>query len=182
MSNEASFTVAKSTVECYKIRSVNGGFAWADITIDANSRGGRIQIASDYGDWQHYWGAAGSDFKAFLEGISHDYAASKFGAERWINVKATVKQYKQDLIEARREEALTQDEARQIYDEITELEHESNNSIVAAIQATTHLESFLYDTSGIPELSYEDNPHFRHFWEELWPVLLAEFKKESVTA
>jgi hypothetical protein len=175
-----NFQVSKSTVECYKIRSTNGGFAWADITIDANERGGRIQIASDYGNWSNYWGAAGSDFKDFLKRISHDYAASKFGAERWIDVKATVAMYKRDLLEQRREERLEQEEARQIYDEIDDLKMESHSTLVQAIQHSAYVLDFINSVYDMPELCYEDNPHFLHFWNELWPVLLAEFERERL--
>jgi len=172
------FTVAKSTVECYKIR-VTDGFAWADITIDANERGGRICIASDYGNWQNYWGAAGSDFKAFLGKISEDYAASKFGAEQQIDVQATVVMWKKDLLECRRAEDYTGDEARQIYDALEEVKHESHYTFVQAVQSTDKVMDFINQVYGSPEICHEPNPHFARFWKELWPVLLAEFKKEA---
>lgn len=172
------FTVAKSTVECYKIR-VTDGFAWADITIDANDRGGRICIASDYGNWQNYWGAAGSDFKAFLGKISEDYAASKFGAERWIDVDKSLASFKKAVAERKKYGGLDKEEAREIREEIEELKHENAQSLEAAISHSTKLYSFLYKHAGEIDLEYEPNPHFARFWKEIWPVLLAEFKKEA---
>ena len=81
---DTKFTTTRSTVECYKIRSDRG--LWADITIDANGKAGRVQIASDYGSWENYWGACGSEFKEFLCGLDIDYAAGKFGESKWFDL------------------------------------------------------------------------------------------------
>ena len=172
-----AYAVTKSTVVLYKLRP-SAGFAWADIMIDANGHTGRISIASDYGDWQNYWGACGADFKTFLGQISEDYAASKFGAEEWISVNKTLKFYRELVRDYRRDTTLDVSEARVLMDEIKELEDESRETLVPAIQRTEKLESFLYRVCGMPELLREPNPHFAHFWKEIWPVLLAEFARE----
>ncbi|UYZ60166.1 hypothetical protein [Hymenobacter latericus] len=177
MKRTEEFSVSKSTVECYKIRH-KSGFYWADITIDANPHGGRIQIASDYGTWQNYWGATGGDFKEFLAKLNHDYAASKFGVERWLDVKATVTMYKRRLFEWRRAKEITADKARDIYNELEEVRHENHKTFESAVLNTDNLYDFLTDIYDVPDVCYEPDPHFKKFWEETWPILLAEFKRE----
>lgn len=175
-----TFTVEKSTVELYKIRS--NDFAWADITIDAHGRAGRISVASDYGNWQNYWGACGSDFKTFLSQISESYAATKFSAEERIDVDGTIKLWKELLISYRRDETLDAEKARSIYDEIEEVASEDRQGLLRAFDNTSDLSPFMYDVCGAPELVHEPCPHFKRFWKELWPALLAEFAREKSAA
>ncbi|GAA4392126.1 hypothetical protein [Hymenobacter koreensis] len=173
---DKQFTITKSTVECYKLRA-EGGY-WADVTIDANGNTGRIQIASDYGSWQNYWGACGCDFKTFLASISYDYAASKFGVKEWLDVDSTRRFYKELVVSYRRDETLTADKARDIFDEIEELDGTGRDEFERRLASTDHLESFLYKVCGVPEMLYEPDPRFKRFWKEAWPALLAEFKHE----
>lgn len=176
--NASPFTVEKSTVELYKIRHKSGCY-WADITIDAHERGGRICIASDFGNWQNYWGAAGPDFKTFLGEISKDYAATKFGVEEWLDVEGSVKLWKELLLGRRRDEAIDADEARAVYEEIEGLANEDHRSLAVAFANTSFLSPFICRACGMPEFAYKPDPRFTRFWKELWPVLLAEFAREK---
>ncbi|MGI4864174.1 MAG: hypothetical protein ACRYFZ_09655 [Janthinobacterium lividum] len=177
----AAFTVTKSTVELYKIRHASGCY-WADITIDADGGKGRISIASDYGNWQNYWGAAGPDFKAFLASINQGYAATKFGAEPQIDVDKSLKEFRRMVADYRKDRTIDKEEARDIRAELDELRDESHQTIAQAIQHTDKLYAFLYRHAGEVDFTYEDNPHFARFWKELWPLLLAEFAKEAAGA
>ena len=87
-----NMTIEKTTVECYRLRHSSG--MWADITIDANKETGRIQIASDYGSWQNYWGSCGKPFKLFLQSLDKYYVAGKFGASKWFDAVKTVAEYR----------------------------------------------------------------------------------------
>ena len=53
---ENQYTVTKTTVEKYTIRHSTGRY-WADIVLDCGVNSGRIQVASDFGDWQYFFGA-----------------------------------------------------------------------------------------------------------------------------
>lgn len=181
MAANSPFAVAKTSVELYKIRHTSGCY-WADITIDAHDRGGRISIASDYGNWQNYWGAAGSDFKQFLGEISEHYAASKFGAEPWIDVDKSIKEFRQMVANYKKSGAISKDEAREIRAELDDLKNESARHIAEAIQHCDKLYAFLYENAGELDFAYEPNPHFARFWKEIWPVLLAEFAREKDSA
>lgn len=177
MATTQVFSVAKSTVECYKIRSEKGPY-WADVTIDAKGTSGRISISSDYGNWQNFWGACGCDFKAFLATLNPQYAADKFGAERWVDVQATLLNIREQVRELRRDETLSAEKARAIYDETKALRHESQHSLEGAIYAGCPNLGWLLAQYCI-SFTYEPNPLFLRFWKEIWPVLLAEFQKEA---
>ncbi len=73
------YKITKSTCEVYKLRHECGMY-WADITLDCGEKSGRIQIASDYGTWQNYWGCCGCSFKEFLTRLDVEYTAGKFRA------------------------------------------------------------------------------------------------------
>lgn len=85
---EGKFSINKNTVEQYKIRHSSGS-CWADIVLDSGDGCGRIQIASDFGDWQYYWGSCGCSFKKFLTEIDMGYFAGKVGESDWFDIDAT---------------------------------------------------------------------------------------------
>ena len=183
MTDNTPFTVAKSTVELYKIRHTSGCY-WADITIDANGRTGRISIASDYGSWSNYWGACGKGFKSFLASINEGYVAEKFGAEPRIDVEASAKSWRNRILESRREEHITDEEARDAWDEIEGLAMYGHSQVEAELLQSNHLIEFLREWADYDWFEYEPCPRFARFWKEIWPVLLAEFAREteSITA
>lgn len=171
------FTIKKTQVECYKIRQETTIASWADITIDSPGIGsGRIMIASDYGDWQNYWGAVGGSFKEFLTRIDKHYVAGKFGANRWFDQKATVKFMKKQIIDYRRDNDIDCEKARDMWNDLKELE-EYDDPQVFSIRAfdSEHL-SYLFDCG--PELFYDCTPGFNAFWEIVWPVFIDQLKQE----
>lgn len=174
----SAFTTVKSTVELYKIRHVNGCY-WADITIDANGREGRISIASDWGNWSNYWGACGEGFKSFLASINMEYAANKFGVEQWIDVKKSLDSFNELVGECERYGTVSKAEAIGIRAEIKELRGESAACITEAVTRSRSLYSFLYGHGDGADFIYKANPHFAAFWAQAWPVLLAEFASET---
>ena len=171
-------TIVKSTVEVYKIRHTSGCY-WADITIDAHERAGRISIASDWGNWSNYWNAAGPDFKTFLGKINQGYAASKFGAEDWIDVSKSLDEFKALIAESEQRRDISAEAAKELRREIKELRGESAAAISQAVGNSEKLYSFLYEHYDYPEFEYKPNPHFSDFWKQAWPLLLAEFAREK---
>jgi hypothetical protein len=172
------YTITKSTVECYKIRHPSGMY-WADITIDTvpGSRQGRIQIASDYGSYQCFWGACGPTFKDFLAHINIDYAASNFGATGWFDLNETIKGIRHLALEQKA--FIEKDEYKLIQSEIKDLsdyvhEHEFINEYWNKKNLIK-----LYDGS-YPDIVKGITPQFKKFWDTCWKVLLNEFEKEKV--
>jgi hypothetical protein len=169
---KGTFSINKTTVECYKIRHSSGMY-WADITIDAAPGKGRIMIASDYGDYQYFWGACGEDFKAFLAKLDIYYTAGKFGCNQWFDVDASVAAIKKYVRECR----LSKEEMKVIGPQIQELEdyiHEQE--FISEFYARKEL-SRLFE---YPEIIKDITPQFKKFWQHVWPVLLGELEKEKV--
>lgn len=165
-----TFTITKSTVQLYKLRTHRGGY-WADITIDEYEKAGRISIASDFGHWQHYWGSCGESFKQFLCGLDIHYTAGKFGADRWFDHDATMAGLKKAVADHHFE-----DERDMMLEELEGLENceEVNTFVTLAYQADT-LHN-LWDTG--PDIRYDINPSFRRFWTGIWPTFINELKSE----
>jgi len=157
--------VTKTTVECYKLRFEGG--LWADITIDDNSVGdkgaGRIQIASDFGNWSNYWGACGSPFKKFLESLDIHYTAGKFGADKWFDFAATIKELKRNI-----NEDAYGDERKSLLAELKEIEENCTEDIMdfrIQIENSTELLQFV---SHSPDVITGVHPSFKRFWDEIW--------------
>lgn len=168
--------ITKSTVEVYKIRNAKNS-AWADITIDGHEKSGRLSISSDYGDWAYYWSHCGSSFKDFLCNLDIGYVSGKFGTDRYFNFDATIKSWKRQVIDERRAEYLKPSEARELFDEIKEIEEESpgKEGLMHMVWNSTHLSSF-----SDPHIETRIKPTFKIFWNEIWIPFTEELKKESL--
>lgn len=168
---QGTYSIEKSTVECYKIRHSSGMY-WADITIDCQGKTGRIQIASDYGDYQRYWGACGTDFKDFLSRLNIEYAADKFGADRWFDLDKTIACLKARIADNIEDE----EERKEFADELIQLNNSSCLEEFCAI--VRDCEKIWEFEDGTPEICYSITPQFKNFWKHVWPILLEQFKKE----
>lgn len=168
--------VFKSTVELYKVRGVKNG-GWADITIDAHNKTGRISISSSHGDWAYYWGACGCPFKEFLIGLDIHYTAGKFGEGHHLDLSATIKEWKREVLTYRRQEMIEEDFARDLWLEIEEIEseHPDMEGVKYMLWNTVHLLRW-FDSS--PNLVEDIAPSFYFFWENIWPVFINEIRTE----
>jgi hypothetical protein len=168
-----SYTVTKKSIELYSFRHPSGMF-WADITIDAGEKTGRISIASDFGNYSNYWGSAGCNFKQFLGQISMDYAADKFDADRWFHHQATIDLYR--LYAKEVEDKTTRD---LIFREIKNLEnYNQKEPFLVELMNSNNLVR-LFD--GCPEIEYTIKPQFKRLWNEVWPEMIKAFKAEQAT-
>lgn len=167
--------ITKSNIEVYYLRAETGG-NWADISLDPSGGGGRISISSDWGNWANYWGACGESFKKFLCNVNMEYFAGKVGEDRAIYFDKTISAWKQEVLEYRRIEELGAIEARQIYDEIKEIERNSTeSSIEYDLQKTDYLlEFFNYS----PDLSKGVSHRFKRFWELAYVPFVEQLKLE----
>ena len=170
-----SYTVTKSTAELYKLRHPSGMY-WADITIDCNDKGGRIQIASDYGSWQNYWAGFCGTFKEFLIQLNLEYAADKFNADRWFDHEGTMNKWKRDVLDHRRRERMSGDKARAILDELKQLDDEIHeHGFIAVAYGCKNLMRFYLDC---PEIERTITPGFKQFWKKVWPVFIEQLRSE----
>lgn len=166
-------SIEKALVECYRIR-FTGEFDWADITLDAglNGHSGRIQIASDYGSWENYWGACGSSFKQFLISLNIEYAAGKFGAGRWFDHDKTIEKLR-EAIENCDESDEVKEQMNLDLDNLEGCEDEGQFEALAYSSPVLHK---LWDTG--PEIVTDINPSFKRFWEKIWLCFVEKLKKE----
>lgn len=170
------YTITKSTIENYKLRHESGMY-WADINIDAKGKTGRIQIASDFGDWQYYWGACGLSFKEFLIKLDIHYVAGKFGESHWFDIDKTIKLNKEILIDYRKREEIDEDIARKGWIELEELADCDNSN---DFHNRWYEQKSLYTIfdGERPDSSYSVSPRFKEFWNKLWPVFCDELRSE----
>jgi len=171
-----TFTIEKKQIESYKIRNTDGGFAWADITIDdsGGKNAGRIQIASDYGQWQNYWGACGTPFKKFLGQLDIHYAAGKFGTGNHFDHDATIKNLENRV-----------DEYSEDYPELKSVLLEELDVLRDAYNMN-EFEAQMWNCDNIlsmeghqPDIIKCVEPGFRRFWEEIWPSFIEHSNTED---
>lgn len=188
--------IKKSTIECYKLRSKTSS-VWADITLDSLDRAGRLQIASDYGNWQYYWGSCGESFKKFLTGLDIGYVANKFGENRYFDLNATLKNLKDCIISENFPEINADDYDLTDEEEKASFEDEklSRQSKIDEFNNDFERLSNAYDENDFVHIWYQcDNiielverpdivhcisPLFLRFWNEIWPFFINELKKEN---
>ena len=172
------FSITKSTVECYKIRHESGMY-WADITIDAKDHTGRIQIASDYGDWQYHWGACGETFKHFLAHLNIDYVAGKFGENDHFDEEKTIAMYRQYVKDNRKDKSLTAAEARSLMDDIKYLQSSGANKLNDFLHVLhNECHALVHQFDHQPDTVTTISPQFRMFWDNVWKFFITELKKE----
>ena len=173
---DESFTIEKTTVECYKLRNRS---TWADITIDAKEETGRIQIASDYGHWQFYWGSCGLPFKKFLISLDRHYVAGKFGAGKWFDPVKTIAEYK-EVVKANIDDGyLNKLDGEEAIGEIDQLLDYTDRSEFCRVLEDCSQIMKIYD--HCPALIYGIDPQFENFWSKIWPVFVDQIKKECIT-
>ncbi|NDW19455.1 hypothetical protein D0T53_11120 [Dysgonomonas sp. 216] len=154
---------------------------WADITLAYEGNTGRIQIASDYGSWQNYWGACGSSFKVFLTKLEMEYTATKFGADDWFDLDATLKSMRSQIKYHQKEWGLSKADAKELFDEVDSLEdcssvHEYHHKVW---NDCDKLYSF-FDAADFT-CTKDVTPQFKRFWVEAWSVFINQIKEELCT-
>jgi len=179
--------VKKTTVEKYTIRDERGQWQ-AHIMVDDQS--GDISIQSDYGNYAYWWTARGIGvtLKQFLLSTNDSYVMQKFGYggknehffdDKTIdNIRAEIaEKYKQGSID--KVEALT---CTLELDDIEGNDHKTSTELYSTLvdQAPTLMEK-IYDNNpyDIPWVS-GTHPSLVAFMERVWPVFIAELKKEAL--
>lgn len=166
---EQSYTVTKTTVECYKLRHSSGMY-WADITIDETGpNAGRIAIASDFGSWNTSWNAMGGTLKEFLPKCDIGYLCKNFASRTHFNADATIEGLKKTLIEHVRQGHTDIKGARPVFDQIVECEGYYHKA---------EFEHFIYNQRELmgyfetPELIMEYDPGLVRFFDMVWPEFI----------
>lgn len=166
-------TIDKTTIECYKIRHQNGSYA--DIAIDDSDDKGRIQIASDYGNWSYYWSAFGDNFKQFLIDLNIEYVANKFGTDRHFDLIGSIKLLKDLIIN---EHSHDKKIKKDLLTELRKFEVycDGENDYINRCMNGEHIYKIL---DGVPDICIGISPSFKNFWENTWVIFVEKLKKEQ---
>ncbi len=109
-----------------------------------------------------------------------DYFAGKVGANKWFDHDKTIKAYKVPVLESRRGDGIRADRAREIFDEINELEDSPyRDEFMIALNGKTALMDFF---DWMPDICYGINPNFKMFWDYIWPIFTAALNAELENA
>lgn len=172
---------AKSTCEKYTF-SFNKGWDWAIFTIDEH---GLFQCHSSYGDYNHYWGSHGGNFKKFLCTINSGYLLDKVAKEDTFDFEDYIKDTKKEILEMRREESLTSEQARELWDyfnsDMDNFEYTSSLDLVAyEVVGNKTLNKIyrgsVYDSRFMPRKTYSNQALL--FAREVYPLFVEELRKE----
>ncbi len=189
--------ITKSTIECYKLRSKENSL-WADITIDSLGNTGRVQIASDYGSWQYYWGSCGESFKKFLTGLNISYVAGKFGENSWFDLPSTITNLRSSIIsenypeidkddydmEDSEEKESYEEEVKYRQSQIDETIEPDLKRLSSAGSENEFVDIWyrcekLSDYIERPDMVHRISPLFERFWKEIWLVFIVELQNEN---
>jgi len=184
-------SVTKETMDCYRVRAKG---EWATICVREWTVGdcqltsekvrycGEILIHSTFGSWGNSWTHCGCRFKKFLSFVDFDYIFTKFmgGDLHRFDGEKSLEALRKRLIESRRDRSLDKDDARDLWQAISENSDSlRSRSIELWVEVLCHVSSdslsrdvkrFLEEPWNLT-LSSDDQSAVG-FWRDLWP----EFK------
>jgi hypothetical protein len=99
---------------------------WAEVLLASS---GMFAAVSDYGNYAYPWRAHGErDFREFVAGLAKDgnYAAGKFSRRSEYQGRETLAAVKRHICEGRRAGWCDADEAREMWDELSDFDIESH--------------------------------------------------------
>ena len=181
--------VTKSTLDRYDVRAER---SWAVIGI--GDAGGVFVAESDYGNYGHCWPYHGrSSFRKFLLEVHDDYLLRKISQERWFDVDASVAKLKAAIELAVKEEsrvipwngkgrtvtfdAEMAEEATAQLDELGGCN--SFDSFYHVVTAHDEFNVITQDSFWYEGVIVTDHPpDARGFVQHIWPVFMAELRRE----
>ncbi|OOM17247.1 hypothetical protein CLSAB_19670 [Clostridium saccharobutylicum] len=146
------YNFKKSTCERYDIKLKDTYGGWAIITIDEN--GGLFNAHTDYGDYNYSWPNHGREsFKHFILELVKDksYFLGKVANDKYYYAENTEKAWKEQIIEDRREGELSEEQARELWDEITDFDYHTS---------CDHLQHQCYESDIVNKYYCEPWYHF----------------------
>lgn len=182
------YDLTKSMVENYYIQIKGDGrmrCMWANITLSEN---GVFNAQTDCGDFSYRWSAFGDCFKSFLIRTSDEYLYNKLmGTSRKENVDllATVNNIKSDIIRLRKEEEISEFDARYAWDDTKEILKEYHNGFslndelfYGLIQQSVGISDIYEDIYDEIQVNFKPNAEVKAFCEVVMPVLRIILQKE----
>ena len=171
--------VIKSQAELYQVRA--GGCTWGDIVLVCGKESVSVMATSDYGSFDYFWSHCGGEPKAFLCGLDFQYTMKKL-----TNGKLYVPdpdgyevEIKENIIEARKDESLTKEQARTAWDDM--LSHKEaypeGDLFYQGLVEHNLFEQVFGDYENLPSSEVECCRAV-DFWKDIWAPFIAELKEE----
>ena len=167
-----TFDITKSKVDKYSFLGKDNTYV-ADIILEDQGKNNRIYIVADFGSAEYSWPAPGPSFRKFLASLNIEYLADKLNQNKVLDMEATCKEYvdlSEQFIAQTEMYTKIQGEISWLYSCLGEGEF---------IQAVRDSPNILKMYDGTPQLVYRINPLFQLFWDNIWPLLIHEFRKED---
>ncbi|HDR9105399.1 TPA: hypothetical protein QDB04_002240 [Burkholderia vietnamiensis] len=187
---------SKSTCELYRI-SRNSEYAtvcisdWTVSAVGASQRtsyGGEILVNSSFGTFCYSWDNCAIPFKAFLLNISFESFMTKClgSAFKRFDGLASLENVKRAILEIRREEGLSADDARDKWEELAMVSDEAQSCEYAFHHVLEDICTEDAIGNSTEFVATSPCPQARGFWHELWPhfcdILKAELLSDEVSA
>jgi len=166
--------------------SITGGGGLTRVTVSKfkgweNCDAGSLAITGEYGPWEHSWTSIGAGtFGEFLSGLEMHYAMRKLagsGAYEF-DLQETQRAVRRYILDTRMRQDLTKDQARKFYTLVDDMRGRTAEEAYAGTG-----ESLVYELfRGEPIVSKRVCANVRHFWDNLWPLIVREvlaFEKEA---
>lgn len=152
-------------------------------TLFLDNERGQISIISQYGNFGYWWTSMGKGrtLKQFLIGCDHDYIMTKFehGQDSWFDSEATVKVIEMDIFRERRARSLSADQAREFYDECSNLKEVRTASEMMSVLSPGMLENLYENDYMAVPYKTDHQPQTRGFMRYVWPIFIEHIKKET---
>jgi hypothetical protein len=170
--------VTKSNAELYRVRH-NTCEGWGDIILICGKESVSVMITSDYGSFSHYWSHCGEEPKSFLCSTDFDYTMKKLSNYNHYvkNPDGYPDEIKQSIIDARKYQNLTKEEAREAWDDMLNTEHSEGDLFYKELIDHSLFEKVFGDYDGLPS-SEKESPRCRDLWEQVWKPFISQLKQE----
>ncbi len=177
--------VTKSQAELYQVRSGKGSCAWGDITLICGDQSVSVMATSDYGSFDHYWSHCGGEPKDFLCGLDFQYTMKKLtNGKLYIpDPSGYRKEIKENIIEARKENYLTKEQAKTAWDEMLAIqdEYEKGDIFFKELYEHEFFEQVFGACEGLPSSTEPDHCAV-DFWNDVWTPFIESLRKELAEA
>jgi hypothetical protein len=142
---------------------------WGIFLIDSS---GMLACVTDYGNYAYKWSSIGPrDFRAFLCGCDAGYLIGKLDPSKHYDGDATGKQIRRTILEDRRADGLSCDQARDEWDLICDSDLDSEMGFGDWIRRTSYSDAYDFAV-------YTSSASVQMFCERLWPRLVAQLKQQ----
>lgn len=143
-----------------------------------NCRTGLFKANTDYGNYQYYWSAS-DNFKNHLLRFNQGYILDKFQNTEEMDFEATIKDWKETILEWRRDNDLIEEQARNLWSCLEELDNGMSEEYTCRTFYDTCEDEDIdcpYDSFTVIKKYTDDVIKFWNVFEEFRNILKEELK------